>query len=76
MKLATYLESHAISDAAFGEAIGVSRQAVFRYRTGERRPEWAVLEAIARATGGAVTADDFMDGGGDGPAAPARETTG
>jgi transcriptional regulator with XRE-family HTH domain len=60
MQLATYLSQKEISDGDFAEAIGVSRQAVHRYKTGERFPERAVLQKIAEATGGNVTANDFM----------------
>lgn len=59
MKLARYLEINQISDSAFAETIGVSRQAVFRYKTGERFPERPVLAKIFKATRGEVTANDF-----------------
>lgn len=67
MTLAEYLDKAETSDTAFAEMIGVSRQALHRYKTGERRPEWNVLERIRDVTGGQVTPNDFLD-------APARET--
>lgn len=62
MKLADYLSENEIADSAFAERIGVSRQALWRYKSGERRPEWSILEVIARETGGKVTPNDFMPG--------------
>jgi len=60
MKLTDYLAGHNISDADFAASIGVSRQSVHRYKTGDRAPEWPVLAKIRDATDGAVTADDFL----------------
>lgn len=59
MRLATYLDDNKISDAAFARSIGVERQAVGRYRAGERFPEKAILLRIYEETGGQVTANDF-----------------
>lgn len=61
MKLMAYLGEHAIPDSAFAEQIGVTRQTLWRYKSGERRPEWDVLERISRITDGAVTPNDFLD---------------
>lgn len=60
MKLSDYLSGQNESPAAFAAAIGVSRQAVHRYKAGERVPRPEVLSRIRAATNGAVTADDFM----------------
>jgi transcriptional regulator with XRE-family HTH domain len=60
MQLSAYLADKGISDADFAQAIGVTRQAVHRYKTGGRLPEWPVLAKIREATDGAVTADDFL----------------
>lgn len=59
MKLAAYLDAEQISDAAFARMVGVERQAVGRYKTGERFPERTILLRIFEATNGAVTANDF-----------------
>ncbi|TXH32081.1 MAG: XRE family transcriptional regulator [Rhodospirillaceae bacterium] len=59
MKLATYLENEKLTDAAFARLIGVERQAVGRYKLGERFPEKPILLKIYEATGGQVTANDF-----------------
>lgn len=61
MRLNSYLEQAAEPDASFARRIGVSPQALSRYKLGQRRPEWDVLERIARETDGAVTPNDFID---------------
>lgn len=61
MKLSAYLVEKNISDADFAASIDVTRQAVHRYKTGERVPEWPVLARIKLATDGAVLPDDFLD---------------
>ena len=62
MKLADFLTTYTGTDAEFAETIGVSRQTLWRYKQGDRRPEWDVLERISAATAGAVTPNDFMSG--------------
>lgn len=59
MQLAKYLDDNEISDAAFARSIGVERQAVGRYRAGERFPEKPILLKIYEVTSGQVTANDF-----------------
>ncbi len=59
MQLATYLENEKLTDAAFARLIGVERQAVGRYKAGERFPEKPILVKIYEATGGQVSANDF-----------------
>lgn len=61
MKLAAYLEASELTDAAFARLIGVERQAVGRYKSGERFPEKQILLKIFEATSGQVTANDFAD---------------
>lgn len=61
MRLDTYLETKTVSDSDFADLIGVSRQAVHRYKTGERFPEKPVLTKIFEATNGEVTANDFAE---------------
>lgn len=60
MQLAEYLRLNEISDEAFGKSIGVTRQAVHRYKTFDRFPEQSVLEEIFRETKGVVTPNDFL----------------
>ena len=59
MKLAKYLEDRNLTDAAFARAIGVERQAIGRYKSGDRFPEKPILLRIFEETGGLVTANDF-----------------
>jgi transcriptional regulator with XRE-family HTH domain len=60
MTLSDFLAQHEIPDAVFAERIGVTRQSLHRYKSGDRRPEWDVLERIVRETNGAVTPNDFI----------------
>lgn len=60
MQLAAYLKTNEISDEDFGQRIGVTRQAVHRYKTFGRFPEKEILALIVEATGGAVTPNDFL----------------
>jgi hypothetical protein len=59
MKLSQYLEWKRISCAAFAQRLGVTRQAVHRYRAGQV-PIWSVMEQIYDETDGAVTPNDFL----------------
>ena len=59
MRLTLWLAKTGTTVPAFAERIGVSRQALYRYMDGSRFPEQSVRAAIAKATGGEVTADDF-----------------
>lgn len=76
MKLATYLENSELSDAAFARLIGVERQAVGRYKAGDRFPEKPILLKIYEATNGQVSANDFAGLPEDVPAAPERAGAG
>jgi predicted transcriptional regulator len=62
MKLAAYLRKQKISDSEFASQIGVTRQAVHRYRVGGRLPAWSVIQKIRTATDGAVSVNDFSAG--------------
>jgi transcriptional regulator with XRE-family HTH domain len=54
------MDERNLSDADFGALIERTRQAVHRYRTGERVPDQTTLEKIFEVTGGAVTPNDFF----------------
>jgi transcriptional regulator with XRE-family HTH domain len=60
MTLASWLSREEISDADFAERIGVSRQALWRYKSCERVPRPEIMARIHVETGGAVTANDFF----------------
>ncbi|WP_084398358.1 helix-turn-helix domain-containing protein [Henriciella aquimarina] len=61
MTLADWLTKNNLSDADFADRIGVSRQALHRYKTGARRPHADILTEIVKHTGGQVTANDFFN---------------
>lgn len=60
MTLAEFLETQALTDTAFAARIGVTSEAVRRYRLGARTPKRDMLAKIAEATGGAVQPADFF----------------
>jgi predicted transcriptional regulator len=59
MKLQTYIKREKLTPEAFGDLIGVSRQAVDRYVEG-RVPETEVMRKIILATKGRVRPNDFF----------------
>lgn len=62
MTLREYLRHSGTKAAAFGRQIGVhNRMTILRYVKHERMPPRDVLLRIREATGGAVTADDFVN---------------
>lgn len=61
MRLQDYLDQQHVSPADFAASIGVSRQAVDRYRMGQRIPEPHVMVRIAEQTENAVQPNDFYD---------------
>lgn len=60
MNLGEYLKLTGTTRREFGRKIGASQPAVTRYVLGDRFPKPDKLKRIARATEGAVTADDFL----------------
>jgi transcriptional regulator with XRE-family HTH domain len=60
MDIASWLTSTATTAADFAKRIGVSRQALHRYKTGDRVPRPKMLARIREETDGAVTANDFL----------------
>lgn len=60
MQITDWLTKNDISDADFAARIGVSRQALHRYKSGERIPRPAILQRIQGQTGGQVQPADFF----------------
>lgn len=60
MDLRAFRKLHRITLDDMGRALGVTGVTVHRWETGKARPTLDAVEAIQRATGGAVTAADFM----------------
>ena len=62
MKLSDYMTRHELDDAGMAERIGdCSVSGVKKWRRGDRTPRRDHLRRIARATGGEVTANDFIE---------------
>lgn len=60
MRLTDYLEAKGITDTEFARLVGVSHSLVHYWKSGAKRPSMETAARIRDATGGAVTADDFM----------------
>lgn len=60
MQITDWLTKNDISDAAFAERIAVSRQALWRYKSGERIPRPNIMKRIQQETGGQVQPADFF----------------
>jgi transcriptional regulator with XRE-family HTH domain len=60
MKITDWLTQNKISDADFAERIGVTRQALWRYKAGDRIPKVRILERIQHETCGEVRPADFF----------------
>lgn len=61
MKLDQYLSDKGISTAAFAKSIGMYASSLWRIRNGKVRPDWKTIDAIMKATEGAVEPNDFID---------------
>jgi transcriptional regulator with XRE-family HTH domain len=61
MTLQDWLSSQEVSDADFADRIGVTRQALYRYKTGQRMPRIGILRKIISETSGKVRAQDFIE---------------
>lgn len=61
MDLKTYIAQHGLTYRQMGELLGRPAQTVHRWATGQRLPRKREdFEAIAKATGGEVTAETFF----------------
>jgi transcriptional regulator with XRE-family HTH domain len=61
MILKQHLSDTGETVAAFAGRVGVDVKTLYRYLSGERFPTPENLRRIREATGGGVTADDFVD---------------
>jgi transcriptional regulator with XRE-family HTH domain len=59
MTLKEYLSSLTITDAEFGEKIGVSQSQISRIKHGKTSPSLEVIVAIEKMTKGKVRAEDI-----------------
>lgn len=62
MRLADYLHQRDLKDADFAALVGCDRTTVLRIRRGDQRPSPALMEEIARVTGGQVQPNDYFEG--------------
>lgn len=60
MKLSDYMAREGVSAEEMARRLRVHRVAVTRYCNGTRRPNWDVLARLPEATGGEVSAADFV----------------
>lgn len=72
MRLSRFLDDRKIPDSDFAVRIGVSRQAIYRYKNSERLPDQPTMEKIFKETDGLVAPNDFYGVGGK-PDAPDSE---
>ena len=61
MTLDEHIKRTGVKNAEFARLIGVSGEAVRRYREGARIPSAEVMRRIVRVTGGAVQPNDFYE---------------
>lgn len=61
MTLDQWLTARGMKATDFASLAGLTKQAVYYYRRNLRFPGPDTLRAIREATGGQVTADDFVD---------------
>ncbi len=59
MKLDLYLSETKTTKKALADAVGVTEEAVRLWCAGQRKPRQEQLDALLKATGGKVTANDF-----------------
>lgn len=60
MDLATWLDEHDLTDAAFAEQVGCNQTTINRARRGVTMPEAGLIDRIEEATDGGVTAADLF----------------
>jgi hypothetical protein len=63
MKLDQYLSEKGISTPAFADSLGeegMDASFLWRIRHGKVRPGWKTIDAIVKATNGAVMPNDFL----------------
>lgn len=58
--LQDFRESAGLSRLEFAKRLGVTEVTVWRWELGHRTPRGKIMEEIRRETGGAITANDFM----------------
>lgn len=60
MQLSEWMTLRGYTDAKMAAAVKVNPATISRARRGIFKPSWPVMRRIETATGGAVTANDFL----------------
>lgn len=64
MKLSEWLarekESRGLTQSEFAKGMEMDPSTITKALNGQRRPDWATLEKISKATGGEVMPNDFL----------------
>jgi len=60
MRLATYMRRNNLLDADVARLIGRDRSTICRIRNGIQKPDWPTMIEFVRATGGAISPNDFL----------------
>ena len=58
--LAQWLSSKSLTQAQFARMVGVAPNTVYRWISGERRPDWTTMRRLADITAGEITPDSFL----------------
>lgn len=61
MKLSTWMDEEKMDDLTFAAQVKVDRSTIYRIRQGTHKPSPALMEAIAKETGGKVLPNDYFD---------------
>lgn len=60
MKLAEWMREQSLDDDAVAAMVDADRVTVSRVRRGVNKPSWLLAARLKAASGGRVTADDFL----------------
>lgn len=60
MHLSEWMRLNDVTDESLGALVDVDRVTISRIRRGINRPSWDLASRLKAATGGAVTADDYL----------------
>lgn len=60
MQLSAWMAANGLDDAGMAALVQADRSVISRIRRGVNRPSWELAARFKVATGGEVTADDFL----------------
>jgi transcriptional regulator with XRE-family HTH domain len=73
MTLDEYLTQNDLTETEFARLVGCSQGTINKLRNGKTNPTMTMLQAISRATDGAVTPNDFLPEQEPAPSRPFRD---